>query len=88
MLPLNWTIFKTLPLKILLASLPGGTEIDTPLLFIVVVLTTGCLWVPNLWLTTPFSTGQGNFPLFEEKLAASAFASGVNTKLSEFFPAF
>lgn len=42
----------------------------------------GCLVVPNRFTTTPFSIGQGNFPLLLVKLFAKAFASAVSAKVS------
>ena len=60
----------------------------TPLLLIMVVLTTGCGWVPKRWITIPFFTGQGSLPLLATKFAANNLASGVSAKaFFDFFPA-
>ena len=56
---------------------------DIPLLLILVVLTTGCGWVPNLLIITPSLTGHGSLPLFAWKLVEINLPSGVREKFVE-----
>ena len=74
-------ILNTLPLKTVLTDSFSLVSIRTPSLFTFTDFTTGCGCVPNFIATTPDFTGQGNFPLFEVKLAASSLASGVSSNL-------
>ena len=69
----------TCPSNTARASDLGEVAMVTPLLLIMVVLTTGWGWVPKRWMTIPFSTGQGSLP-FWRKLAASCLASGVRQR--------
>ena len=42
--------------------------ISTPLLFIIILLSNGCGWLPNPKVIAPLSTGHGNLPLLDLKL--------------------
>ena len=61
----------------------SSVAISTPLLFVVTFGNWGCWCVPKLFITIPFSTGQGNFPLLLLKLAARALSSAVSAKPPE-----